>query len=124
MRKLILATALLLPLTGHAESKDQYNIDKFTKLKAENICRSLASVTLRTKEYHAMVINIEPITVGVLTPEREGYFVSTVYKYRKDGGVFGCIFRDFRTNGLIQLISFGHAGGYEGDLGTDVKLLY
>ena len=124
MRKLLLAAALLLPLTGNAEVKDQYNIDKFTKIQAENICLTLASVTLRTSAYQALVLHIEPETAGVLIPEREGYFVATAYKYRTDGGVFGCIFRDFRTNGLIQLISFGHSGGAEGDLGTDVKLLY
>jgi len=124
MRKLLLAAALLLPLTGNAEIKDQYNIDKFTKIQAENICLALASVTLHPSDYQALVLHIEPKTAGVLTPEREGYFVVTGYKYRKDGGVFMCVFRDFRTNGLIQLASFGHSGGAEGDLWNDVKLLY
>jgi len=124
MKRLLLAAALLLPLTGNAEVKGQYNIDKFTKMQAENICMTLASVTLHSNEYQGLVLHIEPKTAGIILPGREGYFVVTVYEYKKDGGAFGCVFRDFRTNGLIQLASFGHAGGYEGDLGNDVKLMY
>jgi hypothetical protein len=124
MRNLLLAAALLLPLTGNAEVKDQYNIDKFTKIKAENVCTTLASVTLHPSAYHALVLHIEPETAGFLLPEREGYFVATAYKYRNDGGTFGCVFRDFRKNSLIQLLSFGHIGGNEGELGNDIKPLY
>jgi hypothetical protein len=124
MRKLLLAAALLLPLIGHAQDQGDYQVQKLVKLKAENSCLLLANVTLHTKDFRALAIHIEPETKGLTFPERDGYFIATAYKYRTDGGVFGCIFRDFRTNGLIQLISFGHVGGYEGDLSNTVKLLY
>jgi hypothetical protein len=124
MRKLLLAAALLLPLTGNAEVKDQYNIDKFTKIKAENVCTTLASVTLHPSAYHALVLHIEPETAGLLLPDREGYFVATVYKYRTDGVTFFCIFRDFRTKGLIQLVEFGNIGGDTGDVTTIVNKLF
>ena len=124
MLKLILAAALLFTLTANAEVKDQYNIEKFTKIQSENACLLLARVSLSARDFRALAIHIEPETKGVIFPEREGYFVATIYRYRKDGGSFMCVFRDFRTNGLIQLASFGHLGGPEGDLGNEVNLLY
>ena len=124
MRKLLLAAALLLPLIGHAQDQGDYQVQKLVKLKAENSCLLLANVTLHTKDFRALAIHIEPETKGLTFPERDGYFIATAYKYRTDGGVFGCIFRDFRTDGLIQLTEFGHAVDGGEDVVTIVKPLF
>jgi len=123
MRKLLLAAALFLPLIGHAQDEGEYQVQKLVKLKAENACLLLANVTLHTKDYRALAIHIEPETKGLTFPERDGYFIATVYKYRTDGGIFFCVFRDFRTNGLIQLAEFGHADSDQ-DKTNIVKPLY
>ena len=124
MRKLLLAAALLLPLIGHAQDQGDYQVQKLVKLKAENSCLLLANVTLHTKDFRALAIHIEPETKGLTFPERDGYFIATAYKYRTDGGVFGCIFRDFRTDGLIQLTEFGHVVDGGEDVMTIVKPLF
>jgi hypothetical protein len=69
--------------------------------KAENSCLLLANVTLHTSDFRALAIHIEPETKGLEIPERDGYFIVTVYKYRADGVAFACVFRDCRTDGLI-----------------------
>jgi hypothetical protein len=124
MRKLLLAAALLLPLIGHAQDQSEYQVQKLVKLKAENACLLLANVTLHTKDFRALAIHIEPETKGLEVPDRDGYFIVTAYKYRLDGVAFACVFRDFRTDGLIQLTEFGHVVDGGEDVMTIVKPLF
>ena len=124
MRKCILAAAFLLPIIGHAQDERECQVQKLVKLKAENSCLLLANVTLPANDYRALAIHTEPENFGVISPKRDGYFIFTAYKYRLDGVAFACVFRDFRTDGLIQLTEFGHVVDGGEDLATIVKPLF
>jgi len=67
---------------------EQYNIDKWTKSKAENSCLALANVVLPPDAYEAIILRTEAKTIGVIAPEHEGYSIMVVYPYRQTGGCF------------------------------------
>jgi len=114
MKRLILVVSMaafsIVGIAQESEQPREYDPHKLVKLQAENTCMVLASVSLHPSDYAALAIHIEPKTKGIIFPDREGYHVATVYPYRADGVSFACIFRDYRNNGLIQLVEFGEYG--------------
>jgi len=129
MKKLLFALAICaLPVIAFAQESgdvEQYNIDKWTKSKAENSCLALANVVLPPDAYEAIILRTEAKTFGVIAPEHEGYSIMVVYPYRQDGGMFHCAFRDYKRNGIIQLFQFGYVNKSTGeDTFTKVKPLW
>jgi len=101
-------TVCIFPAIGVGGDVEQYNIDKWTKSKAENSCLALANVVLPPDAYEAIILRTEAKTFGVIAPEHEGYSIMVFYPYRQDGGMFHCAFRDYKRNGIIQLFQFGY----------------
>lgn len=129
MKRLVLIVSIgAFSVVGTAQESEQareYDAHKLVKLQAENTCMVLASVSLHPSDYSALVVHTEPKTKGIIFPDRDGYYVATFYPYRADGVAYYCIFRDWRNNGLIQLVEFGEANTKTGEeTNTIVKPLF
>lgn len=120
----ILLALLLTPILAWAETPKGYPADKMVKKKAVMQCQNLASVTLNQREYRAIATEIEATVVAKRSDDPNGFFIIVAYPYRKDGVYYACTFKDFRSDGLIQLREFGTYNS-EGPVNhTVVDLLY
>ena len=119
-KTLALTVMMFSPQSSIAKEQYRYEPGKLVEQKAELYCQSLANMSLGMQETVSISVHTKPKFVG--TSHNGKKVIAVSYPYRRDGITFACIFYDY-TNGLLQLLEFGHAGKNVDDI-TKVKLLY